>query len=117
MEPDLRVEPAGIRISNPTILASGILGTTRSLMRRVAECGAGAVTIKSISLEPREGHQNPTILAFEAGLINAVGYSNPGVDEACREFEGLEKIPVPVVASVIGRDPANWWRTIRIGSR
>ncbi|HOX39342.1 MAG TPA: dihydroorotate dehydrogenase [Candidatus Brocadiia bacterium] len=101
-EPDLSVSLAGIRLANPTVLASGILGTTKALLKRVAECGAGAVTIKSISLAPRDGHANPTILAFDAGLINAVGYSNPGVEEACREFSGLSDVAAPVFASVIG---------------
>ena len=56
-EINLSVNLCGIRLTNPTILASGILGTTKALLKRVAENGAGAVTIKSISVEPREGTQ------------------------------------------------------------
>ena len=93
-----------MRLGNPTILASGILGTTRPLLRRVARAGAGAVTIKSISEEPRGGHANPTVITFEAGMLNAVGYSNPGVEEALKEFADLSDVPAPVIASVIGSD-------------
>ena len=50
-EINLSVNLCGIQLANPAILASGILGTTKALLKRVAENGAGAVTIKSISVE------------------------------------------------------------------
>ena len=108
--PDLSLNLCGIELRNPTVLASGILGTTRAILRRVAHAGAGAVTIKSISQEPREGHKNPTIITFEAGMMNAVGYSNPGLEEAVEEFADLSEIPAPVFASVIGRTPEQFAR-------
>lgn len=92
----------GINLSNPTILPAGFLGTTKDILKRVADNGAGAVTIKSISPEARNGHKNPTVLTFDAGMLNAVGYSNPGVKEAAKEFAGLNSIGVPVIASIIG---------------
>ena len=100
--PDLAINLCGIPLKNPTLLASGVLGTTKALIRRVARAGAGAVTIKSISAQPRGGHPNPTILTFEAGMINAVGYSNPGIEEALVEFASLDDVGAPVIASVIG---------------
>lgn len=74
--------------------------------------GAGAVTIKSISTEPREGHKNPTVITFEAGMLNAVGYSNPGVDAAAREFSNLQDINAPVIASVIGTQKEDFVRVV-----
>lgn len=108
--PDLTTSLCGIALRNPTILASGILGTSKALIRRVARAGAGAVTIKSISLQPRGGHPNPTILTFEAGMINAVGYSNPGIEEALEEFASLEDVGAPVIASVIGTNAEEFRR-------
>jgi len=101
---DLSVDLCGIPLGNPTVLASGVLGMSRDLINRVAAGGAGAAVIKSISLEPREGHRNPTVIAYEAGMLNAVGYANAGVDEAMREFEGIDKAGIPVFASAIGRE-------------
>lgn len=101
---DLTTSLCGIRLANPTVLASGILGTTKAILRRVAASGAGAVTLKSISLQPRGGHVNPTILTFEAGVINAVGYSNPGLEEALVEFADLADVPAPVIGSVVGQN-------------
>lgn len=109
---DLSVNLCSIPLANPTILASGILGTTKAFLKRVAENGAGAVTIKSISTEPREGHKNPTVITFEAGMLNAVGYSNPGVDAAAREFSNLQDVNAPVIASVIGTQKGDFVRVI-----
>jgi dihydroorotate dehydrogenase (NAD+) catalytic subunit len=103
-QPDISVDLCGMHLRNPTVLASGVLGISLDLIRRVAECGAGAATVKSVSPEPREGHANPTVIAYEAGMLNAVGYSNPGVEAAAAEFAGVGEVSIPVIASAIGRD-------------
>ncbi|MBU1164907.1 dihydroorotate dehydrogenase [Patescibacteria group bacterium] len=99
---NLSTNLCGIKIDNPTILASGILGVTKSSLKNIAKNGAGAVTMKSISKEPRKGHPNPIITTFEAGMMNAVGYSNPGIEEAKKEFVDLKDVGAPVIASIIG---------------
>ena len=93
-------------MQNPLILASGFLGVSKEMLKRVAENGAGAVTIKSISLQPRLGHHNPTVLALDDinALINAVGYSNPGLKEAEKEFAVLSDVPSPVIGSIVGEN-------------
>src|SRR5207247_792528 len=70
---DLRTEIAGVRLRNPTMLASGFLDETGGSMARVYDAGAGAVVTKSIGPKPREGYPNPTIVELDAGLLNAVG--------------------------------------------
>jgi dihydroorotate dehydrogenase (NAD+) catalytic subunit len=82
----LNVSLCGIGLPTPLVLASGILGTEAQLMARVARAGAGAVTAKSCGPEPRAGHPNPTVLAWEHGLINAVGLANPGVEAEVEEL-------------------------------
>lgn len=90
-----------ISLSNPTILASGILGVTGSSLVNVAKHGAGAVTTKSIGLEPRKGHPCPVILTFDKGMVNAVGLSTEGIKECSAEIEYAKKNSgVPVIASI-----------------
>ena len=93
-----------VRLPNPTVLASGILGLSHEVMVRVARAGAGAITTKSCSLKPRPGYPNPTILDWGPGLINAVGLSNPGVEVMVEEIqaakERLAPLDVPVIASI-----------------
>lgn len=99
---DLACTLTGISLRNPTILASGILGVTKASLRSVGQHGAGAATIKSISREERTGHPGPNLITYEGGMLNAVGYSNPGVALAKEEFADLGDVGIPVIASVIG---------------
>ena len=101
MMPDLIVNLCGKCLPSPLILASGILGTEAVLLARVARAGAGAVTAKSCSLHPRAGHPNPTVLAWEHGLINAVGLANPGVDAEVKELSRAQALLRPLGAALI----------------
>jgi dihydroorotate dehydrogenase (NAD+) catalytic subunit len=92
----------GMELKNPTILASGLMGVTKDSLKKVASGGAGAVTIKSISKESREGHHNPILVGYESGFLNAVGYSNSGIEEAKKEFTNLKEVGAPVIGSIIG---------------
>ncbi len=103
---DTRVTLCGVRLPNPLVLASGIWGSCAETLIRLGREGAGAVTSKSCSLHPRQGHPNPTVLDWGPGLINAVGLANPGA-AAEREVlaaarAGLAASGVPLIASVYG---------------
>jgi dihydroorotate dehydrogenase (NAD+) catalytic subunit len=102
--PDLSVEIAGVRLSNPLVLASGIWGTTPELLERAARAGAGAVTAKTCTPGPRRGHRNPTALDWGHGFLNAMGLPNPGAEEeALMLAEARRRIGllgVPLIASI-----------------
>ena len=99
----LRVSLAGLELPNPTILASGVLGFSAETFSRVAKGGAGAVVSKSIGVEPRVGYPNPTVVQAEAGLVNAMGLPNPGIDEYVGEIEYAKTIlRIPLIVSVFG---------------
>jgi len=99
---DLSVELAGLRLRNPLILASGILGVTGQSLKRVAKEGAGAVTTKSIGTTPREGNKNPVVVELPYGLLNAMGLPNPGIDAYGEEISIAKEGGVPVIGSVFG---------------
>ncbi|MEO8084235.1 MAG: dihydroorotate dehydrogenase [Ardenticatenales bacterium] len=105
---DLTVELCGVRLSNPFVLASGILGTHASLMHRAALNGAGAITAKSCGPAPRGGHVNPSCVAFGHGLLNAIGLANPGaVDEVALLVATkalLAPLRIPLIASIFADD-------------
>lgn len=97
---DLSVDIAGLRIRNPTMLASGILGISYEVFKRLYGAGAGAIVSKSISVEPREGYKNPTVVSVECGYLNAVGLSNPGMDAFAKEIENNST--VPIIVNLVG---------------
>ena len=98
----LAVDLAGLRLRNPTMNAAGVLGMSSPLLRRVYEGGAGAVVTKSIGVEPRAGHPNPTVVAVEGGMLNAMGLPNPGAKYFTGEIRSLKEAGAPVVASFFG---------------
>jgi dihydroorotate dehydrogenase (NAD+) catalytic subunit len=92
------------RLRSPLVLASGIIGTSASLMARAARAGAGMVTAKSCGPTPRAGHPNPVALDWGGGLLNAIGLTNPGAEhEALLLAETkrrLTPLGVPLIASI-----------------
>jgi len=98
----LETNLCGVKLRNPTILASGILGITKESINRMGKLGAGAVTLKSLCHEPRKGFKNPTIIVFEGGMLNAVGLPGQGIDNAIKDFKNLNTLSVPVVGSIFG---------------
>mgnify|MGYP002725558957 CR=1 FL=1 len=86
---------------NPIVLASGILGVTAACMKNAIKNGCGGVTVKSVSKENRPGHPNPTMMGSDHYFINAVGLSNPGVDNAVEEFKKFKEISdAPLIGSM-----------------
>ncbi|MBI2653988.1 dihydroorotate dehydrogenase [Candidatus Woesearchaeota archaeon] len=91
-----------IRLKNPTILASGILGVTKESVNRIGRAGAGAVTLKSLCHEERQGDANPTMFGYDGVFLNAVGLPGQGIDSAIKDFGRLDNLSVPVIGSIYG---------------
>lgn len=99
----LSINLAGLKLINPTILASGVLGYSAESMRRVVKAGAGAVVSKTVGVEPRIGYANPTVVQAKSGLINAMGLPNPGINEYANEIKYIKTIvKAPLIVSVFG---------------
>lgn len=105
-------------LPSPLVLASGIWGTTASLLERAALAGCGAVTAKSCGPEPRAGHVNPTCLDWGHGLINAIGLANPGAEAEVALLAAARKrlapLGVPLIASIFAGPPAEFGSVTRM---
>jgi len=107
----LTVSLAGLRLANPTMLASGILGYSVETFESIAKGGAGAIVTKSVGLKPREGYANPTVVQVSSGLINAMGLPNPGIQEFVQEIRKAKAtLNVPLIVSVYGFSPDEYAR-------
>lgn len=106
--PNLSVKIKTLELTNPTILASGILGLDSASLKKIASGGAGAVTMKSLTSEPRKGHNNPILVeVVEGGFLNAVGYANKGIDNGIKEF-GSWREKVPLIGSIVATGVAEF---------
>ena len=81
MKPDMRVTLAGIELANPVIAASGTFGYGIEFEEIVSLERIGGIVTKGISLEPMAGHPPPRIIQTAAGMLNAIGLQNVGVEE------------------------------------
>jgi len=103
---NLSVKFCGISFPNPTVVASGYLGVTGASLANCITNGAGGVTGKTLFMDERPGHPNPTIISFPGGLINAVGLCGEGIKNAQHEFENYRKLAPnnPIIGSIGGKN-------------
>ena len=71
-------------------------------MNRAIKSGAGAVVTKSIGLKPKKGYPNPTVIELEHGILNAIGLSNPGIEDFSKEIFKIKNLKVPIIGSIFG---------------
>ena len=81
----LAVELAGLSLQNPLFLASGTAGYGRELDAVLDIDSLGGLVTKAVSVEPRDGAAAPRVAEFSAGMLNAVGLANPGVESVRSE--------------------------------
>ena len=101
---DMNVTLCGIELDNPVIPASGTFGYGYEYAELYDINILGAFSFKGTTREPRFGNPTPRIAECTAGLINAVGLQNPGVDRViAEELPRLEKcFHKKVIANVSG---------------
>ena len=82
---DTKVMLSGIELDNPVIPASGTFGYGYEFAEAYDINCLGTFSFKGTTREPRFGNPTPRIAECPAGLINAVGLQNPGVEAVIRE--------------------------------
>src|SRR3989454_1497712 len=116
-DPRLAVTLGGVRLPNPLILAA--MYYDPRILRRVMGLGFGAVTTKSITVEPRPGHPQPNLVRVRSaagpGLVNCNGFQNPGLERFRAAIIGLPH-RVPLIVSVAGESVDDYVRLVtRLG--
>lgn len=92
---------ADLALKNPILTASGTFGYGLEFMPFGNLADLGGIVVKGISLAPRQGNPMPRIAETPAGMLNAIGLQNCGLDAFINEK--LPQIPwrdVPVIANL-----------------
>jgi len=101
--PDLSVNLAGIQLANPTLTCSGTCGYAFEYADFMDLSNLGCFVTKSITREERPGNEPARIVETRAGMLNAIGLANVGLDRFLVEkVPQLQKMPCPVVVNVAG---------------
>ena len=111
----LKVNLLGTELSNPVIPASGTFGYGREFAELYDIDILGTFSFKGTTLHPRLGNPLPRIAEAPAGMLNAVGLQNPGVDRViAEELPNLARIfHKPVMANVSGFSVEEYAETCR----
>ena len=103
LAPDMSVDIGGLKLANPVIAASGIVGYGKEYSNLGILRHFGAVIVKGTTLTPRAGNPPPRLVETPAGLLNSVGLENPGVDAVIREeIPRLEATGATIIVNVAG---------------
>lgn len=100
---DLKVNIAGVEFENPVVTASGTFGFGREYGEYFDLNELGAISVKGLTLAPREGNKAPRIAETPAGILNSVGLQNPGVEHFIKlELPELKKQTAKIIANMAG---------------
>lgn len=106
---DLRVKIAGVELKNPLIAASGTFGFGQEYQEFYPVSTLGGISCKGITLQERGGNPPPRVAETPAGMLNAVGLQNPGVEHFIREdLPWLKQQDVVVIANIAGNTPEDY---------
>jgi dihydroorotate dehydrogenase (NAD+) catalytic subunit len=99
----LNIELPGLQLKNPIMPASGCFGFGKEYSQFYDLSVLGAIMIKATTPEPRFGNPTPRVAETSAGMLNAIGLQNPGLDKVLsEELPWLAQYDVPIIANVAG---------------
>ncbi len=100
---DLRVKIAGIEFRNPILTASGTFGYGEEFNELIDLSRLGGIITKSVTRNPRPGHNPPRTCETAGGMLNAIGLANVGIDRFMTEkIPFLRGLDTNVVVNVAG---------------
>jgi dihydroorotate dehydrogenase (NAD+) catalytic subunit len=102
-EPALAVQIGSLKLKNPVMTASGTFGYGHEFKDFYDVNNLGAIVVKAVTLEPRIGNKTPRIAETPAGILNAIGLQNPGLEVFLKkELPGIQKLKTPVIVNIAG---------------
>lgn len=103
-KPNMCVEIAGIKLRNPVMPASGCFGFGEEYAEYVDLNALGAIVVKSVTENETVGNAGPRVCETPGGMLNAIGWQNPGADVFINEkMPFLRRFNTPVIVNLAGK--------------
>ena len=100
---NLKVNIGRLKLKNPVMTASGTFGYGDEYSEFLNLNNLGAVVVKGLSLLPKEGNPPPRIVETPAGMLNAIGLQNIGIENFIMEkLPFLKKLATPIIVNFFG---------------
>ncbi|MCD6288123.1 MAG: tRNA-dihydrouridine synthase, partial [Candidatus Hydrogenedentes bacterium] len=88
------------------MVASGTFGYGLEYARFVDIGRLGAIIVKTLTVKPRDGNPGPRIVETPAGMLNAIGLANIGIDAfLTQQLPALAKYGMPIIVNIYGESP------------
>lgn len=112
---DMAVNIGGLKLKNPVIAASGTFGFGREHSAFMDLNRLGGISVKGLTLEPRQGNKPPRVAETPAGMLNSVGLQNPGVRAFVeKEIPFLRQFSAAIIANIAGNTVEEYCEMARI---
>jgi dihydroorotate dehydrogenase (NAD+) catalytic subunit len=112
---NLKVEIGKIKLDSPVIMASGTFGYGTEKFNFIDYKKIGAITTKTITLQPWTGNPQPRIYETYSGMINSIGLQNPGVFYFVKKIlPVIKKNFKKVFVSITGKSEKEFIDIIRV---
>lgn len=103
MSVNFAVDLAGLRLKNPVLTASGCFAYGEEASELYDISHLGGIVTKSLTYLPREGHPPPKVHETDAGMLNAIGLSNVGIEKFISEkLPFIAKYDIACIVSIAG---------------
>ncbi len=106
---DLSINLGGLKMKNPVTVGSGTFAYGQEYNSYFDVSRLGAVTTKSLSLQPRAGNNPPRLVETPAGMLNAIGLQNVGIDVYLKEkAPWLREHGCTIIGNIYGASPEEY---------
>jgi len=112
---NMTVDIGGLVLKNPVMTASGTFGYGEEYAPYLDLERLGAIIVKGLSLNPKEGNYPPRIIETASGMLNAIGLENIGVRTFIEEkLPSLKGLDVPIIANIFGETVDEYMKVAEI---
>lgn len=112
--PDMSVTIAGVTFKNPVLTASGTFGSGLEYSEFFDLSLLGGVVTKGVSNVPWPGNPTPRVAEVSAGMLNAIGLQNPGMEVFIeRDLAFLKTVDTKVIVNVCGKSVEDYLDVVR----
>src|SRR5438093_701574 len=102
---DLSVTLGRLTLKNPILVASGTFGYAREMAGAVDFSRLGGIIPKTVTRRPRAGNPPPRTVETAAGMLNAIGLDNDGIEHfIASHLPYLRTLPTAVLANIAGKN-------------
>src|SRR5436309_3558707 len=100
---ELAVTLGRLHFKNPILVASGTFGYAREMAGIVDFAKLGGIVPKTVTRQPRQGNKPPRTVETPAGMLNAIGLDNDGIDHfIAHHLPYLRTLPTAIIANIAG---------------